>query len=289
MVAGAIRPIAAAEWLMIALHFKKIKCPLLKHLARKIRALDYMKNRVETLVLGSSHAQMGWIANGNEFNLGIGYQDLYYTYELYSRYKNCPNLKTIVVFYSVFSQGHQLIRTKDARICITFKAVANIDYEDWGYASALRLNWLLGSYRRKAANWCKSHRLDKNDFGNEYDYIPVKTKTASERALPHLKNNNRQYDMSKFLDSLAKDTEERNQRLIFVIPPATKEYRNALPEYNLLFGNLARFMQQHRNVMILNHFNDDRFSSSDFIDWDHLSLEGANKLTDIVRREMCNG
>lgn len=287
MVRNATSSVTVIERLMMAWHLKRIKCPVLKFLARKIRAFDAVKDRVHTLVLGSSHAQMGWVAERDEFNMGLGYQDLYYTYHLYKRYMDCPNLKNIVVFYSVFSQGHQLIRTRDARACVSFKVVAGIEYSDEVASVALRLNRLEGVYRRKARQWLKAHPAIVDDLGNENDYIPALTPSAKDRALRHLKNNRRDFDMTAFVNLMATEMEKRGQKLFVVIPPATFAYRQALPGADVLFSRIRGCVSRLGNAMLMNHYEDDDFlDDGDFIDWDHLSRKGAIKLTAKIRSEM---
>ena len=279
--------VSLVEYLVLLTHLKRIKCPVLKFLARKIRAFDAVKDHVHTLILGSSHAQMGWVAERDEFNMGLGYQDLYYTYHLYKRYMDCPNLKNIVVFYSVFSQGHQLIRTRDARACVSFKVVAGIEYSNVAMSKALHLGRLEGVYSRKAKRWQGKHPAIVGDLGNENDYIPALTPSAKDRALPHLKNNRRDFDMTAFVNLMATEMEKRGQKLFVVIPPATFAYRQALPGADVLFSRIRGCMSRLGSAKLMNHYEDDDFlDDGDFIDWDHLSRKGAIKLTAKIRSEM---
>lgn len=289
MVKMQIAPISLWEAFLLAVHVRKVKDPILKLLSRKIRALAATKDRVQTLILGSSHAQMGYRANEGEFNLGAAYEDLYYTYELYDRYKDAPALENIVVFYSVFSQGSMLIRTRDARSCVVFKTVAGIDWEDVELAEAMKLNRLCRPFRRKAAQFLSSHPLQKDDFGNEYDYIPVRTPKASDRALAHLKNNDRDFDMTAWLVKLIEEAARRKQKVFIVIPPATSGYRAALPSGQSLFDNVRKAMSKFPDVRLLDFYGDIDFVDGDFIDWDHPSPAGAAKLTAKIRREMAQG
>lgn len=279
--------VSIVEYIALLAYLKRIKCPVLKHLARKVQAFDAVKSHVRTLVLGSSHAQMGWVAGHGEFNMGLGYQDLYYTYHLYKRHMDCPSLKNIIVFYSVFSQGHQLIRTRDARACVSFKVVAGVGYSDVARSAMLHLDRLEGVYRRKAKQWLKKHPAIAGDLGNESDYIPVLTPSAKDRALPHLKNNSRDFDMTMFVDRMAEESGKRGQRLYVVIPPATLAYRQALPDVDVLFSGIRGCVSKLGNAMLMNHYEDDDFlDDGDFIDWDHLSRKGAIKLTAKIRSEM---
>ena len=282
---GGMKPVSFWEILGLFLHIKKINMPTLKLMSSKLRAADRIGESVNTLVIGSSHARMGWIASEGEFNLGFGYQDLYYSYNLYRRYMDSPALKTVVVFFSVFSPGHRLIKTREARICVAFKAIGGIDWEDNVHADRLRLSWLYHLYRRKVRNYLDSHKYEDGDRGNEKKYTPFPATTAAERALGHLKNNCRDFDMTQYLWRIVEEAKIRNQRVCVVVPPVTVQYRAALPSAKVLFKSLED-IGTWKNAILLNHYDDDRFTDADFVDWDHLSVNGAKKLTKIVREEM---
>ena len=274
------------ERFLIGCHIKRVKDPILKIFAKKIYAMDQTGDAMSTIVLGSSHAQMGWLAGSNEFNLGMSYQDLYHTYHIYKRYADSRSLKKIIVFYSVFSQGHQLIRTNDARVSVAYKVVANVPWEDVNIADVLRLNRLIPVYRRKAITYLSEHMPDASYRGNECLYVPVLTKTAAERANAHFKNSCRDMDMSHYLERLIQDAALRGHIVYVVIPPVTQAYRDALPNSNWIFGEFERKVAKYINAFCFNHYADERFIQRDFIDWDHLSRIGAEKLTNLVREEI---
>ena len=288
MVTSSAKIVSFWEAFFLNFHLKKVRDPILKTFARKVAACDSKRDSLETLVLGSSHAQMGWLAGPNEFNLGMSYQDLYHTYHLYKRYADSRSLKKIVVFYSVFSQGHQLIRTNDAWISATYKVVSNVPWQDSNIATELRLDRLIPSYRRKATTYLSSRMPDFAYNGNECSYVPVITRTAAERATAHFKNSRRAIDMSCFVRQLINDAALRNQVVYVVVPPVTQAYREALPDGNQIFGELTRKVQTYSNGFCFNHYGDRSFSKQDFIDWDHLSRVGAEKLTKLVKKEMEN-
>lgn len=53
----------------------------LNNFYNKFIQLEYYKNEMETLVLGSSHANYSFLATEKEFNLGLNSQDLYNSYK----------------------------------------------------------------------------------------------------------------------------------------------------------------------------------------------------------------
>ena len=50
---------------------------------KKYKEFEDTKDSVKTLILGSSHGAYGYIAKGDEYNLSLSSQDLYYAYKLY--------------------------------------------------------------------------------------------------------------------------------------------------------------------------------------------------------------
>lgn len=86
------------------------------------------KDKIETLILGSSHGLYGYRAEGSEFNLCDVSQDLYYSYHLYALSCDFPQLKNVVLFYSVFSPGHVLEKTAENVKCLFYKELYHIPY-----------------------------------------------------------------------------------------------------------------------------------------------------------------
>ena len=139
----------------------------------------------------------------------------------------------------------------------------------------------------RSAKWLLSHKNNLCMCGNERQYIPVHTPTAEARALAHLKNNCRKIDMTQYLSRIICDARAFKQSVAVVIPPVTPEYRQALPDKEVLFRPLNGIKSTFRDVQILDYYDDAAFSRTDFIDWDHLSMNGACKLTEILRERMC--
>lgn len=80
-----------------------------------LRNLNLKINTVETLVLGSSHARVSFIEDEKSINMGIDAQDLYYSYKLLEKYiHTIPNLKNIILYYGIFSPGHELDKSPQA-------------------------------------------------------------------------------------------------------------------------------------------------------------------------------
>ncbi len=95
---------------------------------KKHLSLENNINKIQTLVLGSSHGHYAFLPKEEtEFNLSIRSQDLYYSYKLYQKYASkLSNLKNIILFYSVFSPGFEIEKTSNRFLCIPYIFIYNI-------------------------------------------------------------------------------------------------------------------------------------------------------------------
>ena len=86
--------------------------------------------------------------------------------------------------------------------------------------------------------------------------------------------------LDKFLDNM----EELGKKVILFVPPATKFYRAGISEeminsYNQL---VIPVINKHKCCTFINLFESDKFNEHDFQDYDHLNINGANKLSEII-------
>ena len=269
---------------------KKVKfsCPeFLPTMYYKIETLKKLKN-IETLVLGSSHGEYGFIANKpKEYNLSASYQDLYYSYNLYKKF-NTKELKNIILFYSVFSPGNQLIKTKYYHICSQYKILADIDYQ----CSEVLIDKDIDSIEKDNIvcinKLRKDIKINKSDRGNCLSYaFPCRTDNVQSRTIPHYKNNQRNNNQNKYLQLLIDEAQECNQKVIIVLSPATSEYKKELPSSKCLFKEVFDLIEEnlYQNAKIINLY-DMEFSKNLFGDWDHLNKDGAEIVSKIIRDQM---
>ena len=93
----------------------------------KFKSLENKLSGIKNLILGSSHGVYGFLPNNNEFNLCFPSQDLYYALKLYEKYRfKCHNLRTIYLFYSVFSPGFELAESNEKWRCTWYQMFFNI-------------------------------------------------------------------------------------------------------------------------------------------------------------------
>jgi len=263
---------------------KRQKNNYIEDLGYKYLSYLVIKDKIDTIILGSSHAQLGYRAKYNEFNWGLSFQDLYSGYELYKKIHN-PFIKNVILFYSVFSPGNQTIMSKYANICSVYKIIIGINYQDKKVAREKNLYKLESDYKHQYKKYKKFFKIDENYRGNEVSYITCfKPPTAAERSAAHYKNNIRQNHQTDFVLKTYELANSAKAKFLVVIPPVTKAYKESLPNSSKLFYEL--FELKKKNIEILNMYDSDIFNDSDFEDWDHLNFYGAQKLTKQINERL---
>ena len=245
---------------------------------KKYKEFEDTKDSVKTLILGSSHGAYGYIAKEDEYNLSMSSQDLYYAYKLYEKYSDLPNLKNIVLFYSVFTNGFIIDKTSEKERALAYKKLFNIPIRYECLYLKLR-NFSFAHYLKKV----KKRPVVHNNGNMEYYYFFVSPEITPElRANQHLKNNLREEKQNIWLEKFIKLAEEKNQNVYIVLSPATKEYKACLPNSSELFKDLYNVNGLEKATLI-NLYDSEMFDSEDFGDLDHLNSKGAEKLSNYVR------
>lgn len=245
---------------------------------RKKNAIDLCKDTVQVLVLGSSHGEYGFIPDEKSFNLCGASQDLYLSYELYRRCAEFPKLKTVILFYSVFSSGAEVERTMEKERCLYYRKFWGIPYRfhsDADYVCKEKSldAWLAG----------RDVLIEKEYRGlGSYDTFMPAGFNLCARIESHLKNNNRVDDQCIYVSRIAELAAKVGHRAVVVIPPVRSDYFSMLPPFDEIFERLKQTLQTHRNLSLISFMGDGLFSDEDFGDSDHLTLQGAGKLTKAI-------
>lgn len=254
---------------------------------KKYKALREIKPEITTLVLGSSHGRDAYICDNNAFNLSGTSLDLYRIYHLYLwMMQNHPSkIKNIIVFYDVFHAGLQLEKTRNALRTVPYKLFYNIDY---AFPLSKQNIKAESSLIKKLQKRYQSMPMPSPSYRGNIKH-PTSHKSSKDTELKvqgHLKNNMRGNNQDAYIESLAKQTEARNQNLFIVTSPYRQDYLSFLPPYETVFSQLLRIAKEHPSVHILNYQNDKDFSDDDFYDSDHLNQQGAEKLTNKITQDI---
>ena len=249
----------------------------------------YLQNaqNAHTLILGSSHLANGYYPQEGEYNFALPSQDLYYAYNLYKKL-NQKSLKNIIIAFSVFTPGLSIVKTKCADFCVPYKVLMNIDYQDLEEAKCKNLFELEKNIEKEIESYKKNLKIPENYYGNLLRFPSAKfnSEKAQKRALGHYKNNQREISQIDFCEKIIEEARANNQKVYFVLPPCTNEYRKALPETKKVFEVLYEFVEQNENAKILNYYDNDLFDKSEYSNEDHLNKKGAVKLAKLVREDI---
>lgn len=273
---------------------------IIDRLRNKIDCLDLFvatesafkkSEKYKTIILGSSHT-FRYKPNSDEINLSMTSQDLYSSYMMYEKF-NTPNVKNIVVGFSVFTPGFCAIKTAgDWQKSILYKLFYGIDYEYEDVARERKLyqkeKYFTKIINKKRKAYLSGKNIERK-VGVRTDEAYIKARTAG-----HLKNNRREPDEMHWCRAFIEAAEKNGQNLFFYIPPAMRTYKDRLPSSDILFKKLYDCCQNKSHVHILNYYDSDVFGDSDFADCDHLNSEAWNDssnkkcMTEIIREAVYN-
>lgn len=232
----------------------------------------------ENLILGSSH-MLGIDFGENALNCAFSSCDMYYTNEIYKLF-NKPEVKNVIISFSVFSPGYSLIRTFDAHICATLKSIFGIPYQNEEVAKKKHLKFLEFLFSFKLKKYYETYEPKVSNAANQKHEFQVEK--IQQRALKHLKNNQRDVQQYYILEDLLKATQNNHQNLYIILPPATHYFKDVLPSSDILFKGLYPITDKYNHCTIINLYDSEEFTLEDFSDGDHLNPEGKKKLTDKV-------
>ena len=126
--------------------------------------------------------------------------------------------------------------------------------------------------------WGKDYRTPKGDNGEHL------TRSARGEASKFKKYPASNYSLNlEALEKIVQLCQSRGIRLIIVTMPLSRQYRDmAEPAKFELMSRAAKHLVESFGVEYKNYMADPRFDGADFYDADHLSHQGAGKITKII-------
>lgn len=268
------------------------------------------EEKTNTIVTGSSYSVFGFEKSHlvGSVNLGLGSQDLYYALKgVYNVIDKNSNIENVVVLAGPYYFFSDLSRSQNTDELLRISKVYQPLYKDvhnaiflepkkcflpesciWNVSKVVEA-YSISEYQRNyfnedrprenlgARTWtrnCGWHSL------TEEERVVAGEKRAS------LHNKSIKYE-SSFLENKAifkdfiKDCNERKINVLMVITPTTRYYREFLDK---------RFLEIFYEVLnectgivhLIDLYDSNDFDNNDFNDVDHLSENGAKKLTKII-------
>ena len=280
------------------------------------------KEQSKILLTGSSYTMVGLLEDkmpDKSSNVAVNAQDLYYTLlSAKEALERSPELDTIVIsfaYYFFFSDMNA--SPSDYMLSVLSKVNYPVYKKLHGYTGELEpvytkqmdlpiyeilvdLTLVRDIYgtalMAELENMAYYNRINPRPAGGMLSY-DFKEKTDEQNFAAgkiRAEGHNTNFDLDrgvynqKLLDKFLDNMEELNKKVILFVPPATKFYRSGISKdminaYNQL---VLPVVESHKCCKLLNLFESDKFDENDFQDYDHLNINGANKLSEIIAEEI---
>lgn len=264
----------------------------------KAEWMEKNASRVETLILGTSHAFYGInpsYLGPNAFSLAASAQSLQYDEFLFFNYApKCKNLKTVILpisYFTLFS-GDMEDGSEWWRV-INYKVYMDCP----NHSSFSKYNFFISNsepFRSKLTKIIKGNSIiecDSLGFGYpiyrkstpHLDDASVVTwvKHHTAKDFTHVEKN------KSHIYHIANYCKEKGLKLVLVTTPAYYKYYEQLDSAQLsVMHDFIKGMKKLYNVVYLDHLKDYRFVPNDFTDCNHMSCDGAKKFSIIIKAEI---
>ena len=255
---------------------------------------DWMEknaSRVETLILGTSHAFYGINPSyfgPNAFSLAASAQSLQYDEFLFFKYApKCKSLKTVILpisYFTLFSgdmeDGSEWWRA------INYKV-----YMDCPYHSLFsKYNYFISNsepFRAKLSKIIKGNTVIECDsLGFGYPFYRKSTPVLDDASVAVWVKHHTAKDFShveknkQLIRNIATYCKDNQIQFVLVTTPTWKKYYEQLDTAQLeaMYGFINEMKDQFR-ASYYDHLRDSRFVPTDFTDCNHMSCDGAKKLS----------
>ena len=236
-------------------------------------------DKIDTLILGDSHAQFGivpFLMGTGAYNYAFNANSLYETFEsLKFAAGHLKNLKTVVLMCAFYNGGFSLIRGSEAWHCriLAKKIGMNYDFSlNPGYDFDLYDKIIEKIVPDPDKICCQGY-----DFVGQR--INRSTKKTQKRALHHYKIYQKYDNQWPILEEICRFCASAGIRLVVLDAPARSDYMAVLRDASQgadLSADMKQILKRH-GVLFINM--SDGFDDEDFADADHLNFNGAVKLT----------
>lgn len=254
--------------------------------------------RVETLVLGTSHAFYGInpaYLGPNAFSLATSAQSLQYDQFLLEKYvEKCKTLKRIIIPMSYFTLvSRNMEDGPEWWRVINYKVYFDCPY----HSSFSKYNFFISNpipFREKVFKVLKRDTgigCDSLGFGyaKYHKSNPDLTDASVAGWVKHHTAENFSYvERNKtILRDMAKYCQSHHIELVVVTTPGWHTYFERLnPQQLALMQSFAKELKGKYGVTYLDYMTDKRFVANDFYDCNHMSCDGAKKLSAIIANDL---
>ncbi|HWI59183.1 MAG TPA: hypothetical protein VNZ22_18290 [Bacillota bacterium] len=278
--------------------------------AAKRALLEARADKVEVLVMGSSHAYRGILPSQlhpQAFNLAGLSQTLYYDQALVKKYlPKVPSLKMVILPVSYFSLECQLDEGIEKWRCFYYAYHYQLPHRNWheNWNSRNFSAFFLGSQQLgykpmlRGALFDVRSRFDAQGgdaapvAAPENEPAPCQAERLRQSALGALQRHHQMMrpenvqENRRLLEDFIWHLKQRGIEVVLVTLPTSRYYAQGMdPSHYQRMQATLQDLSAFCGVTYLNYTRDERFSDQDFADSDHLNTAGASKFTRILKEE----
>ena len=264
----------------------------------KAEWMEKNANRVETLVLGTSHAFYGInpsYLGPNAFSLANSAQSLQYDQFLLQKYaQQCKNLKRIIIPLSYFTLvSDDMENGSEWWRVINYKIYFDCPY----HSDFSKYNFFISNpepFRAKLFKCMKRNiTIECDSLGFGYPIYHKPSPNLSDASVATWVNHHTAKDLShveankSIIKNMALYCNSHHIILVVVSTPVWHSYYEKLDEKQLsLMNSFAKELQSKYGVRYLDYMCDKRFVANDYTDCNHMSCDGAKKLSTIISEDL---
>lgn len=258
--------------------------------------LDLNANKIETLILGSSHSLYGLDPNYFDkscFNASHVSQTLDYDLAILKKYKNWGQLKTLILPISYFSFFERIETTDES-----WRAKDYLLYYDIAFSHQYKhhsevlsiglkhnLEKIISHYiKNQSAISCTNLGWGTNASSeNSVDLFS----SGERKAKKHTISNHQCFQENLvILEDIINFCSAKNINVVLFTPPAYKTYVTNLNNDQLskTITAVYQIAEKHTNCTYINLLDDKTYRPEDFFDADHLNEIGAEKLSKAMNK-----
>ena len=269
---------------------------------------EYLENnadKIETLILGSSHSLYGLdpvYFSSQTYNASQVSQPLDFDFHILKKYENnLKNLKTVILPISYFTLFFNLETSLESwrikNYMIYYDLNSSKSMSDYFELSSNKLNVNLKKLVSFYVNDDKTTFCSELGWGTSYKSKNSLTLTkvgpiSAERHTILGKDSTLIADVFEknivVLNSLLEWSKQRDVKVLLLTPPAYSSYYDNLDTEQLLItiNKTKEICSEYDNCNYDNMLKDSIFVASDYYDGDHLSEIGAKKLSLIINSQI---
>lgn len=267
----------------------------------KAANIERVLPELEILILGSSHGLRG--INPNEFDksaysMAMFSQQLKMDYDIFQKYQaDAPNLKYVILPISIFSLDKD-IHDGSVKNRLPFYAFYyNLFYQDKmnNFINSISLVNVLG-FKKSISGLMSIGKKRKPVNCDELGWLGSKESLKTQKeykanaaeAVERHETKANDFRNLIYLESLIQESKLKGIKVVLVNTPKTKWYidKTNTKKRHSINKKLKALSEEFANVIFMDYEDSSLFVLDDFADADHLSSNGAKKLTNLIENQI---